>query len=91
MGIFDKLFSGGGSGKKERLDVSSRFLVDRHAFTGTMSKFHVVKEIGSGDLYGIKFLDREKTEYFKARFKGCLLYTSPSPRDGLLSRMPSSA
>ena len=28
------------------------------------------------------------------RFQGghnCLLYTSPSPRDGLLSRMPSSA
>ena len=25
------------------------------------------------------------------RFRGCLLYTSPSPRDGLLSRMPSSA
>ena len=25
------------------------------------------------------------------RGKGCLLYTSPSPRDGLLSRMPSSA
>ena len=26
-----------------------------------------------------------------ARYRGCLLYTSPSPRDGLLSRMPSSA
>ena len=25
------------------------------------------------------------------RLKACLLYTSPSPRDGLLSRMPSSA
>ena len=25
------------------------------------------------------------------RGEGCLLYTSPSPRDGLLSRMPSSA
>ena len=25
------------------------------------------------------------------RKDGCLLYTSPSPRDGLLSRMPSSA
>ena len=25
------------------------------------------------------------------KYKGCLLYTSPSPRDGLLSRMPSSA
>ena len=27
----------------------------------------------------------------KAKFMHCLLYTSPSPRDGLLSRMPSSA
>ena len=26
-----------------------------------------------------------------AQPEGCLLYTSPSPRDGLLSRMPSSA
>ena len=25
------------------------------------------------------------------RLLSCLLYTSPSPRDGLLSRMPSSA
>ena len=28
---------------------------------------------------------------FRTYFKVCLLYTSPSPRDGLLSRMPSSA
>ena len=27
----------------------------------------------------------------QAHAHGCLLYTSPSPRDGLLSRMPSSA
>ena len=27
----------------------------------------------------------------RAREESCLLYTSPSPRDGLLSRMPSSA
>ena len=26
-----------------------------------------------------------------SNFRSCLLYTSPSPRDGLLSRMPSSA
>ena len=32
--------------------------------------------------------DYLKTEYAEAT---CLLYTSPSPRDGLLSRMPSSA
>ena len=31
-------------------------------------------------------------KYFKdTRYNDCLLYTSPSPRDGLLSRMPSSA
>ena len=29
--------------------------------------------------------------FFLLRFCRCLLYTSPSPRDGLLSRMPSSA
>ena len=28
---------------------------------------------------------------FQVLFYSCLLYTSPSPRDGLLSRMPSSA
>ena len=28
---------------------------------------------------------------YRARIMACLLYTSPSPRDGLLSRMPSSA
>ena len=27
----------------------------------------------------------------RVRREDCLLYTSPSPRDGLLSRMPSSA
>ena len=27
----------------------------------------------------------------EAKAQTCLLYTSPSPRDGLLSRMPSSA
>ena len=29
--------------------------------------------------------------YMGDSYPGCLLYTSPSPRDGLLSRMPSSA
>ena len=30
-------------------------------------------------------------EMFAVMAESCLLYTSPSPRDGLLSRMPSSA
>ena len=32
-----------------------------------------------------------KQEQIDAMINFCLLYTSPSPRDGLLSRMPSSA
>ena len=37
--------------------------------------------------------DIEWFSYYNVRGEGkiCLLYTSPSPRDGLLSRMPSSA
>ena len=31
------------------------------------------------------------SEKCQTRFKACLLYTSPSPRDGATSRMPSSA
>ena len=33
----------------------------------------------------------DESRYNLALAKDCLLYTSPSPRDGLLSRMPSSA
>ena len=40
-------------------------------------------------------IDLGEVRGFKTRFHlytvPCLLYTSPSPRDGLLSRMPSSA
>ena len=37
-----------------------------------------------------EFIDAEM-KLFAEQAKDCLLYTSPSPRDGLLSRMPSSA
>ena len=38
-------------------------------------------------LYSEAYKAFELNDFFNA----CLLYTSPSPRDGLLSRMPSSA
>ena len=41
----------------------------------------------STDRYGQKLFDYAQAEGMQF----CLLYTSPSPRDGLLSRMPSSA
>ena len=62
-----------------------------------------MSQINEGDTVSIKFTSGEE---IIARFISddgaviniqrpmalvCLLYTSPSPRDGLLSRMPSSA
>ena len=44
-----------------------------------------------------RFIDNYSEEEFQEHYEtyqglcSCLLYTSPSPRDGLLSRMPSSA
>ena len=40
---------------------------------------------------GKPLLLHDEPIYIDERIIGCLLYTSPSPRDGLLSRMPSSA
>mgnify|MGYP003301999747 CR=1 FL=1 len=37
------------------------------------------------------FTEPHAREFFAESLGTCLLYTSPSPRDGLLSRMPSSA
>ena len=47
---------------------------------------------GAGDFFGqaqMPTATREQAIF--ERMRACLLYTSPSPRDGLLSRMPSSA
>ena len=68
------------------------------------TKFQTLKSLDMNqDLQNI-FDSMEKPENIKKIFvtggkssdlpktlNGCLLYTSPSPRDGLLSRMPSSA
>ena len=42
-----------------------------------------------GDGLGLSSQIGDMSGYFL--FLGCLLYTSPSPRDAMLSRMPSSA
>ena len=44
------------------------------------------------DVLKQRLLEEKKKEKVKRTIiLSCLLYTSPSPRDGLLSRMPSSA
>ncbi|MBL8892838.1 MAG: serine/threonine protein kinase [Planctomycetaceae bacterium] len=73
MGLFDNWFSkgkGGGVSGPKRLDLSSRYELDRHSFSGTMSKFRVARDIKTGEFFGIKLLDSEKRAYFEQRFKG---------------------
>lgn len=67
MGILDtfkKMLS------PNRLDVSARFELDRHSSSGTMSDFHLAREISTGKVFGLKFLDSEKLEAFESRFRG---------------------
>ena len=49
----------------------------------------------NSDLFSILFATEGSAfvtvKEHEGKATGCLLYTSPSPRDGLLSRMPSSA
>ena len=45
----------------------------------------------NGDLKVGKSILNETFSSHVSYHRNCLLYTSPSPRDGLLSRMPSSA
>ena len=47
----------------------------------------------AAQLYGEMkdFFPENAVEYFVSYYDYCLLYTSPSPRDATLSRMPSSA
>ena len=36
-------------------------------------------------------MEQQQGKLLAGKYKDCLLYTSPSPRDATLSRMPSSA
>ena len=64
--------------------------------TGTSSRHvmsiadHVVQESRAAGLLPLGVEGENSADWIVVDL-GCLLYTSPSPRDGLLSRMPSSA
>src|SRR5665647_158246 len=75
------------------------------AFTKIIKEITLAARLGGGDVEGNSRLrqavmaakeenmpkDNIERAIKKGLGSGCLLYTSPSPRDGLLSRMPSSA
>ena len=64
------------------LQASTEILIDRIKKRGIPAEQFIEREY-------IENLSAAYAEFF--HYYTCLLYTSPSPRDGLLSRMPSSA
>ena len=59
----------------------------------TSYRLKEIFKICDTDAFLVMHKGKIKFEFYDkfTNFNTCLLYTSPSPRDGLLSRMPSSA
>ena len=75
MGLLDG-FKGFKLSKK--LNIQERFLLRKEAISGTMSKFYLAEEKSTGQVVGLKVLDREKTAQFEARFKALKGVKKPS-------------
>jgi len=52
------------------VDISKRYTLLREAISGTMSKFYKARDLRTGQVVGLKILDREKTAAFEDRFRG---------------------
>ena len=70
-------------------DDSNERAVRSHLLQGAANSAEFVPLFGGGPDAGADAAAADKT--FKTLPTFCLLYTSPSPRDATLSRMPSSA
>ena len=85
------------------ISVSCLFIMIGAEFLGMIMLIVYVGAVAILFLFVVMMLNvaQQKNEWFSSEIRSthipigllisCLLYTSPSPRDGLLSRMPSSA
>ena len=75
------------------IKLSQRQSGSGHITTITYSREEKLNSLNSEGIQELHqaFLSLSNDEDLRAIVLTCLLYTSPSPRDGLLSRMPSSA
>lgn len=53
-----------------KLDIRKRFEILKESTAGTMSAFYRARDRETGQIVGVKVLDRAKFEAFEARFKG---------------------
>ena len=87
LGLIDveSIIAGGNIDTMSRLSTTTRTQSARGSVTGVAGREYtsglIIADTGPIDV----------TSTDTARIAGCLLYTSPSPRDATLSRMPSSA
>lgn len=65
IGAFFKSFLEGG-----KVDIARRYEVLREAVSGTMSDFQMARDRQTGEIVGLKVLDKAKTEQLEARFRG---------------------
>jgi serine/threonine protein kinase len=63
-GFLARLFGG-----KPRVDLWQRYERLRESVSGTMSQFYKVREIETGEVRGLKILDRDKTAPVEARYR----------------------
>ena len=75
--------------------IAKTQFVKTHELTKRFGDFlaldSVSLEIGEGEVMGLIGPNGAGKSTFVRTLMGCLLYTSPSPRDKRQSRMPSSA
>jgi serine/threonine protein kinase len=64
-GFFTRFFRG-----KPRVDLWRRYERMRESVTGTMSQFYKVREIGTGEVRGLKIIDSEKSGPVEGRYRG---------------------
>ena len=62
--FFRSLLDGG------KVDIAQRYEILREAVSGTMSDFQMARDRKTGDIIGLKVLDKVKTEQLEQRFPG---------------------
>ena len=77
----------------EIVDLNQKVFIGFSGGPDSSALLHLVSKVDSKFLDNIKaiHINHNLSKNSSAWAEHCLLYTSPSPRDGLLSRMPSSA
>ena len=70
--------------------IAIRYIL-RNDVPETTKFYETLSIVGTDFTLMTQLLPQYSRKELLKKYKVCLLYTSPSPRDGLLSRMPSSA